>query len=205
VAVGDAGRSSPIRLRAPTVRLVKTLHTAYRVTDLAVSLAFYPRSATRRWDGLASAAGRKLGGMLGPRARDQLHGRMIQPRPVKRYAPTMGCRTRVGVAASVLGVLPAALLTAAGAAPHTGRIVGHVRECNTPTHCIVQPFKVSARNAAGVMVAHTTTTGNNYFALRVPRGRVALVARSAGGLTCRGSATAIAGKTVHTTITCLVP
>ena len=31
----------PIRPKAPTVRRVKTLHTAYRVTDLAVSLEFY--------------------------------------------------------------------------------------------------------------------------------------------------------------------
>jgi lactoylglutathione lyase len=31
----------PIRLKAPTVGRVKTLHTAYRVTDLAVSLDFY--------------------------------------------------------------------------------------------------------------------------------------------------------------------
>ncbi len=117
----------------------------------------------------------------------------------------MGWRTRVGFAASVLAVLPATLVTAAGAAPHTGRIVGHVRECNTPSHCIVQPFRVSARNRDGTIVAHTTSTGNNYFALRVRPGRVSLVARSAGGLTCRGWATAIAGKTVHSTITCLVP
>jgi hypothetical protein len=117
----------------------------------------------------------------------------------------MSWRTRVGVPASVLAMLLPTLVSAAGAAPHTGRIVGHVRECNAPNHCIVQPFRVSARNADGVIVARTTTTGNNYFALRVPRGRVALIARSAGGLTCRGSATAIAGQTVRSTITCLVP
>jgi hypothetical protein len=32
--------AGPIRPKAPTVRRVKTLHTAYRVTDLAVSLDF---------------------------------------------------------------------------------------------------------------------------------------------------------------------
>ena len=34
-------RASPVRGKVPTVRRVKTLHTAYRVTDLAVSLDFY--------------------------------------------------------------------------------------------------------------------------------------------------------------------
>jgi hypothetical protein len=39
----------------------------------------------------------------------------------------------------------------------------------------------------------------------VPAGRYGLTARARGGLTCNGSVTAIAHKTVDTTITCLVP
>ena len=117
----------------------------------------------------------------------------------------MVSRRHVATGITALAVLSATLVTAAGAALHTGRIVGYVRECNTPITCIVQPFKVSARNAAGTIVATTTTTGDNYFALRVPAGPYALTARAGGGLTCNGSATAVAGQTVHTTITCLVP
>jgi hypothetical protein len=122
-----------------------------------------------------------------------------------RYPSGMGWRAGVGVAMSVLAGLSATVVNAAGAAPHTGQIVGHVRECNTPNHCIVQPFTVSARDGAGVIVARTTTTGENHFALRVPAGPYALIARSAGGLTCDGSVTAVVGEVVHSTITCLVP
>jgi hypothetical protein len=96
-------------------------------------------------------------------------------------------------------------VTAAGASPNTGRIVGHVRECNTPTTCVIQPFTVSARDSAGVIVARTTSTGMNRFALRLPAGGYLLTARPAGGLTCTASATPIAGQIVHSTITCLVP
>ncbi len=102
-------------------------------------------------------------------------------------------------------MLSVTLVTAAGAALRTGRIVGHVHECNTPTNCIIQPFTVSARDRAGAIVARTTTTGNNYFALRVRAGQYALTARSNGGLPCHASATAVAGRTVRRTITCLVP
>ncbi len=109
------------------------------------------------------------------------------------------------VAGGVLAVLSATLVTMAAAALRTGRIVGHVRECNTPTNCFIRPFTVSARDRAGAMVARTTTTGDNYFALRVPAGHYALTARSAGGSACKASATAAAGETVHRTITCLVP
>jgi hypothetical protein len=69
----------------------------------------------------------------------------------------------------------------------------------------VQPFTVSARDHAGAIVAHTTTKGDNYFALRLPAGRYALSARSEGGLACHASAIAVAGETRHQTITCLVP
>jgi hypothetical protein len=69
----------------------------------------------------------------------------------------------------------------------------------------MQPFMVSARDSAGVIVARARSTGMNRFALRLPAGSYLLTARSAGGLTCIGSATAIAGETVHSTITCLVP
>ncbi len=109
------------------------------------------------------------------------------------------------LAGASVAVLSATLVSAAGAALRTGRIVGHVRECNTPTTCIIQPFTVSARNRAGVIVARTTTTGNNYFALRVRAGRYALTARSTGGLACHASATTVANRTAHLTITCLVP
>jgi hypothetical protein len=109
------------------------------------------------------------------------------------------------VAGASVVVLSATLVSTAGAAPRTGRIVGHVRECNTPTTCIIQPFTVLARNRAGVIVARTSTTGNNYFALRLPAGHYALTARSTGGLSCHASATAVANRTAHITITCLVP
>ncbi len=109
------------------------------------------------------------------------------------------------VAGGLFAVLSATLVTAAGAALRTGRIVGHVHECNTPTNCIIQPFTVSARDRAWASVARTRTTGNNYFALRVPAGHYALTARSTGGLACHASATAVASQTVHRTITCLVP
>jgi hypothetical protein len=117
----------------------------------------------------------------------------------------MAWRAPAVVAGGVLAVLSATLVTAAGAAQRTGRIVGHVRECNTPTNCIVQPFKISARDASGAIVARARTTGDNYFALRMPAGHYALTARSTGGLACNASATVVAGKTVHMTITCLVP
>ena len=105
-------------------------------------------------------------------------------------------------------VLAAIVVSAAGAQTRTGRIVGHVHECNTPITCVIQPFVVSARNRAGIVVAQTTTAGDNYFAFRLALGPYSLTARASGGLTCNGSATAIAGQTVQTvqtTITCLVP
>lgn len=122
-----------------------------------------------------------------------------------RYPGAMRCRTAAGIATSVVALFTTMLATAAGASPNTGRVVGHVRECNTPTNCVIQSFTVSARDIAGVIVARTTTTGMNRFALRVPAGGYVLTARSAGGLTCTASATAIAGETVHSAITCLVP
>lgn len=117
----------------------------------------------------------------------------------------MHCRTAAAIVTSVAALVTTTLATAAGASPNTGRIVGHVRECNTPTNCVIQSFMVSARDTAGVIVARTTTTGINRFALRLPAGAYVLTARSAGGLTCTASATAIAGETVHSAITCLVP
>ena len=45
----------------------------------------------------------------------------------------------------------------------------------------------------------------NRFALSLAAGSYLLTARSAGGLTCTATVTAIAGRTVHSTITCLVP
>jgi hypothetical protein len=114
-------------------------------------------------------------------------------------------RAGVMVATGVLAVLAATQVGAAGAGLRDGRIVGRVHECNTPITCVVQPFTVSARDHAGAIVARTTTKGDNYFALRVPAGRYALTARSAGGLACRASATAVAGETRYQTITCLVP
>ena len=117
----------------------------------------------------------------------------------------MVCRAVAVVAGGVLAALSATSATAAGVALHTGRIVGHVHECNTPTNCIIQPFTVSARDRAGAIVARTTTTSDDYFALRVRAGHYALTARATGGLACNASATAVAGETEHTTIPCLVP
>ena len=106
---------------------------------------------------------------------------------------------------SVFAALAAIVVSAAAAQTRTGRIVGNVHECNTPVTCVIQPFTVSARNRTGVVVAKTTTTGDNYFAFRLAPGPYALTARASGGLTCNGSATAVAGQTVQTTVTCLVP
>ncbi|MDQ6807142.1 MAG: hypothetical protein M3065_19775 [Actinomycetota bacterium] len=117
----------------------------------------------------------------------------------------MVLRASALVGTSVLAILSATLVTSAGAGLRDGRIVGHVRECNAPTTCVVQPFAVSASDGRGAIVAHTTTTGHNYFSLRLAAHHYALTARSAGGLTCEAAATAVAGETVHQTITCLVP
>lgn len=117
----------------------------------------------------------------------------------------MRWRTAAGIATSVVALFPATLAAAAGASLDTGRIVGHVRECNTPTNCIIQSFAVSARDGGGVIVAQTTTTGLNRFALRLAAGSYLLTARSVGGLTCTASTNVIPGETAHITITCLVP
>ena len=117
----------------------------------------------------------------------------------------MGRRLLAGLAIGLCGALLSPLAALAGAPARNARITGHVRECNTPTTCVVQPFTVSAINTAGTVVARTTTTGDNYFALMVVAGKYKLTARAQGGLTCNGSVTAIAHRTVNTTITCLVP
>jgi hypothetical protein len=114
-------------------------------------------------------------------------------------------RLLAGVVTSLSLVLLSPLAALAGSTAPNARIVGHVHECNTPMTCVVQPFTVSATNTAGTVVAHTTTGGDNYFSLRVRAGKYGLTARSTGGLTCKGSATAVAHRTVSTTITCLVP
>lgn len=97
-------------------------------------------------------------------------------------------------------------LTAARGPAANARIAGDVIECNGPGRCFTQEFQVSAINAAGILVAQTSTSGaQNRYRLRVPAGAYSLLATSNGGLRCSGSAEAVAHQTVLADITCLVP
>lgn len=85
------------------------------------------------------------------------------------------------------------------------RIVGQVKVCNAPGHCMTRAFGVSATDSSRQVVAHTSTFGpDNRYLLRVPAGTYSLRATS-NGLRCTGSATAHAKQTVTSNITCLVP
>ena len=96
-------------------------------------------------------------------------------------------------------------LTAARGPASNARIAGDVIECNGPGRCFTQEFQVSAINAAGILVAQTSTSGaQNRYRLRVPAGEYSLLATS-NGLRCSGSAVAVAHQTVVADITCLVP
>lgn len=87
----------------------------------------------------------------------------------------------------------------------SARIVGEVRVCNIPNHCLTRVFQVSATDSAGRLVGHATTSGpDNRYRLLVPGRHYSLLARS-HGLRCTGSITAIANRTVTANIICLVP
>jgi hypothetical protein len=98
--------------------------------------------------------------------------------------------------------------SASGAPSHAARdarIVGDVLVCNTPNHCLTRRFKVTAYDSAGQPVASDVTRSrDNRYRLRVAPGSYQLVAVSSG-LTCKASATAVAHRTTHQDITCLVP
>jgi hypothetical protein len=98
----------------------------------------------------------------------------------------------------------AAMSVAAGLA-HAASIVGEVRVCNIPGHCLTRVFQVSATDRAGRLVAHSTTSGpDNRYRLLVAARHYSLLA-SSHGLRCTGSTTAIANRTVTANIICLVP
>ena len=84
-------------------------------------------------------------------------------------------------------------------------MVGEVRVCNIPDHCLTRTFEVTATDHSGRRVATTTTSGEaNGYRLRVTAGRYSLIATS-NGLRCAGSTTAVANRTVTANIICLVP
>jgi len=108
------------------------------------------------------------------------------------------------VALILLGVT-AGDAVAVPAGHRNAAIVGEVRVCNIPDHCLTQTFKVTATDVGGNRVAKTRTSGvDNSYRLRVPAGSYSLLATS-HGLRCTGSATAVAGETVTADIVCLVP
>src|SRR5579862_6826997 len=85
------------------------------------------------------------------------------------------------------------------------RIVGEVRVCNVPGHCLTRVFRVSATDSAGRLVAQASTSGpDNRYRLFVPAGHYSLLA-SSHGLRCTGSAKAVANRAVTANIICLVP
>ena len=120
-----------------------------------------------------------------------------------RARPLGGCRPLAFVVlGSMISAQPAAPL---GLRTPAGRLVGGVRVCNTPSHCLTRIFEVVASDAEGRVVAHVLTSGvDNHYVLVVPPGRYTLDATS-DGLTCRATATAVAGRIRAATITCLVP
>ncbi len=84
-------------------------------------------------------------------------------------------------------------------------IVGEVRVCNIPDHCLTRTFKVTATDRSGRQITAATTSGTaNRYRLRVTAGRYALTATSSG-LHCAGSTTARANRTVTANVICLVP
>jgi hypothetical protein len=102
------------------------------------------------------------------------------------------------VAASAVG-------SVAAGATRDAHIAGRVLECNTPEHCIMNRFIVSAVNSTGRTVARTSTWGDhNRYRLRVAPGSYQLLARSSG-LVCKASAAAEAHETTQQNITCPVP
>lgn len=108
-------------------------------------------------------------------------------------------------AAVIVGGVLASSALAAGSA-RDARIAGRVIECNTPEHCVRGHFKVVAIDSAGRTVATTSTSSrHNAYRLRVAAGSYRLVARTHGGLKCQASAKAVAHRTTHQNITCLVP
>ena len=96
-------------------------------------------------------------------------------------------------------------VSVAAGAQTPARIVGEVRVCNIPGHCLTRVFQVSATDNAGRLVAHATTSGpDNRYRLLVPARHYSLLA-SSHGLRCTGSTEAIANRTVTANIICLVP
>jgi hypothetical protein len=114
---------------------------------------------------------------------------------------------RVRVLAT-LGLLAALLAasSALGARRHASALlVGEVLVCNAPQHCMQRAFAVSAINASGAVAGRTSTVGpHNSYRLRVVPGEYSLEAVSEG-LRCKGSADAVAHRSVRANITCLVP
>ena len=105
----------------------------------------------------------------------------------------------------VAGVLAGPLVAGGLGQKPTARIVGEVRVCNIPNHCLTRVFQVSATDNHGRVVGHATTSGpDNRHRLLVPARHYSLLARS-HGLRCTGSTTAIANLTVTANIICLVP
>jgi hypothetical protein len=96
--------------------------------------------------------------------------------------------------------------TVVAASPaRNARIVGEVKVCNAPGHCLTRAFEVSAIDSTGNVVAKSPTFGtDNRYRLRVLPGHYSLLAASKG-LNCTGSATAHSHRTVTSDITCLVP
>ena len=129
-------------------------------------------------------------------------------RPCRSPRRPLGSRRLLALVA--LGSILVCALSTRPAAPFglrasSGRLVGGVRVCNTPTHCLTRTFEVVASGAGGSPVAQVLTSGvDNHYVLTVPPGRYTLVATS-DGLRCSATATAVAGRTRQATITCLVP
>lgn len=92
-----------------------------------------------------------------------------------------------------------------GGLRRSARIIGEVRACSAPGHCLRRAFHVSAIDPSGEIIARSTSHGaDNRYRLLVPPGHYSLQATSSG-LSCRGSATARAHRTLGADITCMVP
>jgi len=124
----------------------------------------------------------------------------------QQYAPKTPPTRTTALAALILAGASAGVSVAAGLGQRpNARIVGRVRVCNVPDHCLTRVFQVSATDAAGRLVGRATTSGpDNRYRLLVPARHYSLLARSRG-LRCTGSTTAVANRTVTANIICLVP
>jgi hypothetical protein len=116
-------------------------------------------------------------------------------------------RARVVAVAGALAAVAAVASPALGGRRHpSALLVGEVLVCNAPGHCLQQAFEVSAINRSGAVAGRTSTVGpHNSYRLRVVPGEYSLEAVAEGGLRCKGSADAVAHRTVTANITCLVP